>query len=183
MLICLSPSAILLKITLIIHKEKKKKKANKPSTGESWGLRRREEELSRPCRAIAGAARLNSALARQSHAPCLAQGPGSSAGPCQSPAQQEEASSGQQMLLTLTPVTNRKDKKSLEEAATCFLCRELGDGAVGGGGSRTAPLGIAAPSKLSLSACHCLAIIATEKENKIRAIINATQPFQINTLL
>lgn len=52
-----------------------------------------------------------------------------------------------------------------------------------GGGSRTAPLRIAAPSKLPLSACHCLTIIATEKENKIRVIIKATQPFQINTLL
>lgn len=76
---------------------------------------------------------------------------------------------------------NRKDKKSLEEAATCFLCQELGDGA--GGESRTAPRSIAARSKLSLSACHGLTIIATKKENEIIIIIKATQPFQINTLL
>lgn len=31
------------------------------------------------------------------------------------------------------PVTNRKDKNNLEEAATCFLCQELGDGAGGEG--------------------------------------------------
>lgn len=51
--------------------------------------------------------------------------------PCQRPVLLEEASPGQQMLLTLTPVTSRKDKKNLEEAATCFLHLELGDGAGG----------------------------------------------------
>lgn len=34
-------------------------------------------------------------------------------------------------VLTLTPVTSRKDKKNFEEAATCFLHLELGDGAGG----------------------------------------------------
>lgn len=60
MLICLSPLAILLKITFIIHKEKK---ANNAATGESWGLRR-QEELSRPCQAHGARARLLQAQLR-----------------------------------------------------------------------------------------------------------------------
>lgn len=57
--------------------------------------------------------------------------PGSSTQPCQRPVLLEEARLGQQMLLTLTPVTSRKAEKNLEEAATCFLRQELGDGAGG----------------------------------------------------
>lgn len=172
MLICLSPLAILLKITFVIHEGEE---AKEPSTCE--------EEPSRACRAIAGETPLNSALARQSHAPCLAQGPGSSARPCQSPAQQEEASSGQQMLLTLTPVTKRKGQEKSWRGSDLFSLSGVGRWGWGGKERDGTSQDCCSPSKLSLSACHCLTTIATEKENKIGAIIKATQPFQINTLL
>ena len=68
--------------------------------------------------------------------------------PCQRPVLLEEASPGQQMLLTLTPVTSRKDKKNLEEAATCFLHLELGDGA--GGRERDGT-----PVAVPLLECYC----------------------------
>lgn len=133
MLICLSPLAILLKITFIIHKEQKPASLPLVRAGAGEGRRGRADPA-RCTEPVPGDCRHSSAAfsaGSANHAPCLAQAPGSSARPCQSPAQQEEASSGQQMLLTLTPVTNRKDKKSLEEAATCFLCQELGAGAGG----------------------------------------------------
>lgn len=152
MLICLSPSAILLKITLIIHKEEKKQK---PTTILLPLLRAEkaggaEQTLPGSC---SHSSAENSLLARQSHAPCLAQAPGCSARPCQSPAQQEEGGSGQQMLLTLNACHEQKgQEKSWRGSDLFFFVRSWEMGLWGDGGGRgTAPLRIAAPSKLALS--------------------------------
>lgn len=59
-------------------------------------------------------------------------------------------------------------ENNLEEAATCFLRQDLGDGA---------PLRIATHSELSLSACHCLTAIATKNKNKISIVIKVFSHF------
>jgi len=75
--------------------------------------------------------------------------PSSSAQPCPRPAPQEEATSGQQTFLTLTPVTNRKDKKNLERKQLVFFVKNWEMGLRGG--SRMDSLRTATHSKLSVS--------------------------------
>lgn len=185
MLICLSPLAILLKITFIIHKEKKPTTLPLVRAG-AWEGRRSWADPARRTEPVPGYCRHSSAERR----------PGSAKPP------RSVLGTGSWLLCTALPEPGTAGGSELGPAdvINTYACHEQkgqekswrgsdlfslsGVGRWGWGeGSRTAPLRIAAHSKLSLSACHCLTIIATKRENKIRIIIKATQPFQINTLL
>lgn len=77
------------------------------------------------------------------------------------------------MLGTLTPVTNRKGKENLQEAATCFLRREMGDGVREENAGRH-------PSGLLLTVFVGVPLLGHycyQRENKISVIIKGLQPF------
>lgn len=164
MLICLSPSAILLKIAFIIHKEEKPTTLPLVRAG-AWEGRRSWAEAARRTEPVPGCCRHSPAEFRPGSAkPRSVLGTGSwllctaLPEPCTAGGRQLGPAD---VANTYACHEQKGQEKSWRGSDLFFFARSWEMGLVG-----KAPLRIAAPSKLSLSACHCLTIIATQKENK-----------------